>query len=141
MLESTLAFVRMEKEVKARMNLVIPQSLKDCVEELAKSEETSASNIICGALRVVCEEWKLGGCDIITKEKADLYKMLYAKEEELLEFLADPENDDGYEYRGYYFSNDLNMNKQTTDIALDQIEQLKKALGIKDERIQYKGDI
>lgn len=67
--------------------------------------------------------------------------MLQTKEDELSELLADEETEDGFEYRGYYFSNNPKPSKQKTDILIDQIERLKKELNIEDEHLIYKGDI
>lgn len=141
MLESTLAYARGDKEEKVQISLYVPVSIKECVDDLAKKEKVSATSIIVGALTSICEEWKSGACETITKERSDMCKLLFAKEDEIMEFLANPEDNDGFEYRGYYFQSDFQMNKQTIDILIDQIERCKIILGEKDKKMTYRKDI
>ena len=133
MLESVLAYARDKDDEKVAVTLKFSRSLKDCIWQIAKKENVSFSSIVVGALKSVCEEWNSGDCSIITKEKADMWRLLIQKQDEIKHYLADPVDNDGYEHRGFYLKKDIELNQQILDLLLDQIENLENLLGLDDE--------
>ncbi len=143
MLEETLAFAKEKPEEREVINLQIPSSTKSCITELAKEHGVTFTSIVASALKVVCEEWKLGSCEAITKEKADLFKLLHQNEEKLDKYLAESEYEESFEHRGYLFSKENSEGLQPKiDNLITRIERVKKDLGIEkeDEKLIYQGE-
>ena len=133
MLEETLALIRERGGDRKPVTISIPVWLRDCVEDIAKREKTNFTGVLISALTVLCHEYEMGSFDIITRERAKLWNLLISKQDELKSFLANPESQDGFEYRGFYILKDAGLNIQHLDLLIDQIESLEKALKIDDD--------
>jgi len=132
MLEQTLAFARIKDEEKTVISVALPISTKETLDEIAHSEKISLTTLVSSALRVVCEEWNLDtGLDIITKERASLYKLLAKEEDKLEPYLAHNEDYNGFEHRGYFFNQSIqDLGQQKMDLIIDKIERYQKELKI-----------
>lgn len=137
MLEQTLALIRERNGDRKPITISIPVWLRECVDEMAEKEKTNFTNILISALTVLCHEYEMGSFDIITRERAKLWNLLIKKQDELRPLLGNLHDKDGFEHRGFWFSNE-DLNWQDIDILIDQIEALEKALNLDPDDLERK---